>query len=488
MKKIHKSMGIVGLLGVLVAAGVTWKLTTRSASVEGPDQTQIFSFAATDIQRFSIKDAESVFFVERNAFGWAIQEPCNCTADATAVENFIRTIASGNLKTRFGVEQPAPEKALTGLSAPQRTIVLWGEGKAPLATLSLGNKSTYDASRYVEATLQDGASIEGAISGAVEVQFLKPSLDTLRERSFLGLRSENILALKILPAEVSANSIEVELRRDVDELPSGGYKPARTFQVVEPPLGNSNRNKVQSLIASLYSGVAIRTLDPVGMEHREKFGLENPEYRIEVTEFGMYDTGKRRSYSVLWKRHPENPERAYYGRDDESWVNEIGAQVSDDLELTIGSLESTTLFEVDRTQVHRLEIDQVNGTHWVFEKSNSADGDDPKWRLLAPEPANVRQHLVVGMLMKFTEINGDRRAGTMQNGQDPKFLKECGLDKPVIVRVFSVEKTDEIHFASTNGKTYARLPSGSLVIEQDKDGLHLPLDLRQLREAKLGKN
>ncbi len=169
-----------GLLALWWADYARIPTSEQRRRMSGRVLPELIDVSPGEVQRVEILGgAEPLAFEHREGGLWQMVEPSNVLADRSRVDALVQNLK--NLAPLPDAGTVPGEPSSYGLAPPERTVRLYGQGKAPLATLELGE--TVRESRYVRPSGQDAIEVvDPNLLDAVNL----PPVDW-RERALLTL-------------------------------------------------------------------------------------------------------------------------------------------------------------------------------------------------------------------------------------------------------------------------------------------------------------
>lgn len=471
MKQVTRSLLSLALLGAL-AGGVAVFAWLRAETATGSGEAGDDPLVRVDVERvarFEIEQQGHSFRVERVNGGWDVATPVRIAADPTQVDEVLSGLSRLRAKKRFSDHDPPPPDAAMGLESPSAVFSAWTDDEPPRRLrIELGARSEFNHQEYARYTAPDAEPVVVMLASGSRRSVVRTA-EQLYDRRVLGARTDEVVRVRVEPREPSEERVAFTLERTGES----------TFRCTEPFEGEADALVVRRVLEGL-SGAPVSellTLDAGGA--LEPFGLHEPAFTVTVwiRPKGAPADAPLIERKILVGPLPEDapdPAKASVrvARADQPWVGVAHALLWHALPHGVETLKSKRVTSVDRALVARIEMELESGEHVILERG---DGQQPAWRLLAPEPGRAKPQLVNAFLLAMSNLTGVSRALEGEAVSDGKQLATLGVDEHarrvrllakggdplVIVRLGKVEG-DDVYVFREGADFVARVPKQRL--------------------------
>ena len=243
---------VVQIVLLAVAVVITAGTETR------PIEPILMGIGAADVERFSFADdLDNTVTVARAADGWVLPDADDFPVDGDKVEEVLDKIAAMDTR-RLVASNPANFARLEVKDDDFRRKLTLEAGEKS-AELVLGGSGGVDTS-YVRRAGEDKVYLGVGINSWE----LSTQVSTWLDASYVNVPPDDVLAFTVKNAQGSFTFL-----RDGENWTYAGLTEGETFEDTKMP-------------SMLRNAATVRLIEPLGLEAREEYGLDEPQVTVDV--------------------------------------------------------------------------------------------------------------------------------------------------------------------------------------------------------------
>lgn len=257
------------LLVALVAGGLgayIWFVEAPKIAEESRED-RLLDFEPETVSALRLRYPDgSKIEVRREGGQWNLVEPLDAKADATAVENFLQSVADTKIERRLA-EDEAENLASYGLDGDdgkRGSLGLSLEGGIELPRVVVGNTTPVDYQAFVRREDSGDVLVTPLL---LHTTIEKKAFD-FRDKSLVELDPSSVARLTI---ERDGTTIDLE-RKDAE------------WHLLAPIADRADSEAVESMLSSFSTidALAFFDGDDASQEKRREYGLESPALRVKA--------------------------------------------------------------------------------------------------------------------------------------------------------------------------------------------------------------
>lgn len=492
MKQVTRSLLTLGLVGA-VGGGIALMAWLRSGEValdpQGTADKRLLPFEPSDVTSLTVTVKGNAAQLAKDNEGWKILSPVSLGADETIIDKMLGQLETARAKTEFGTaERPeVPADGLTGLAVPQSVLTL--VTPAGELTLEVGDVSEYNRESYARVKTPERPEGRVLTISPSTAGLIQKSWSDLRDTRAAGASTARIAKVRVEPNPVTDEQIVFELERIPPDPNLPRYRQKDRWQANTPDVGLPDQKVALDVLQSLARAPISELLTMNHQGDLAAYGLGDPAWRVTLwlAPFGALQPGAepiRRTLLI----GPVVDEKVVLAREDQTWVGKAHESLTYGLKTSVEHLKSKRVFNFDRTDVARIELDLTEAGQIILEKGGESAGGT-SWRMLAPQPAVAKAHRATSLVLAYAELVGERRVAEGAEVGKAAVLKRYGLDEGVqTVRFLASdgETMGTLLIGKRAGdKAYAMAEGGQFIVELPASRLDpLPLSAAELIDTR----
>jgi len=419
------------LAGMAVVGGVIAFVAYDTPVVETGDGKNVkrpFLTTSQDaIARIEITTAKETLALERRPRGWFSTAPVVAAVDDREVEKLARLLAQLAPETRFGEgdNKETPADTLTGLASPAAKVTLSG---AEALIVELGGQSEFNKEVYARVTLGVLPPVTVTIS-ASNASAIVRTFEQLVDVRATGADADRIQAVRVEPRAGVPGRIAYAFERLPPDPKVPKYRQERRFRLTVPSDGPADLATVNGIFSSLARSPANTVVTRDHQGDLAPYGLADPAVTVTLNILTRFPkAGEEPTFTrELRFSDPDADGQVNIALSDDTLVRKANALIFERLFPSQDALESKKLFDFNRDEVSRLEIDLGERGATTIERYRPPGADDMEWRMLAPEPGRAKAHLVSAIVLAFADVVGTTRVASGEAAKAPATLARYGL-------------------------------------------------------------
>jgi hypothetical protein len=326
---------------------------------------EIFNIPVFEVQALSLQinnpettgNSNFKIRIARTGNGWMFESPLTAEANASQVSSTINTLTAARV-VKFNPSETG-DPILQGLEDPTMRITLHGNKRQQ--TLLIGNKivngnnpPTYYARIENNPTV---FTVE-----AETFDSLREAEETLRERSILNFKAENLTSIDLSEGDLSVRLQKLETGnwQVIESNTETGIQPYRADSAILTKL-------IENLKNLRASGFAIDSPTPADLD---RLGFNNPRRKVQLT------VGDQQI--VLLLAHPENENEKLYARSNNAeYIYTVDRRTTlNSLPLNAAYYRNRTLEELpEAARITSIQLDKLTTGKQIFAYSLENPGD-----------------------------------------------------------------------------------------------------------------
>ena len=268
---------------------------------------EIFDIPVFEVQSLSLQmsnpeaigDNDLKVRIARTNNGWKFESPLTAEANASQVSNTINTLTAARVVEFKSSETGDP--VLQGLEDPTMRVTLYGNKRQQ--TLLIGNKiisSNGNTASTYYARIENNPTVFTV--EAETFDRLREAEETLRERSILNFKSENLTSIDLSEGErlVRLQKLETGNWQVIENNTEAGIKTYRADSAIVA-------NLIENLKNLRASGFAIDSPTPADLD---RLGFNNPRRKVQLT------AGDQKI--ILLLTHPDTENKKLYAQSNKA--------------------------------------------------------------------------------------------------------------------------------------------------------------------------
>ena len=393
------------LFAVFVALLVVVSLFEEFKGKEIEDgEDMLVALSSDEVQKITLKRGDEIITFEKSQGEekeeWILTEPFDAKADKydQLAENF------SNLRIERVVEEE-PED-LGKYEIPQKEISLWFKNREKPIKVLIGSENSIDSTFFAKR------------EDETRVVLIPSHLKSLMEKSLFEFRQKEIFRFEadfVKRIALRAKQIQWEAEKKEEE-----------WFFKKPVEALAKENKITAILNSL-AGLKAKEFisEDKKKEDIEKFGLERPDYEIELTlplenkEFTFFLHKKEEKLYATSSLSPKIIEV------EDSLLSELEEEVRELREKEIANFYS---WEVNRLQLKKGEI------AWELSKY-----EDDNWNFVSPVQGEADNNKIQTFIRKIESLEAEEFI------DPPLNLADHGLDAPQVeVKIWIKENEEDV--------------------------------------------
>lgn len=419
------------LVGLAVVGGVIGYVaydTPVAETGDGSNTKRPFLTSSQDaIARIEITTPKETLTVERRPKGWFATTPVNAAVDDREVEKLAKLLAQLAPETRFGEgdNKETPADTLTGLADPAAKVSLSG---AENLTVELGGQSEFNKEVYARVTVGVLPPVTVTLSASNAAAIVR-TFDQVVDVRATGADADRIQSVRVEPRAGVPGRIAYAFERLPPDPKVPKYRQERRFRVTVPSDGPADLATVNAVFSSLARSPANTVVVRDHQGDLAPYGLADPAVTVTLTILTRFPkVGEELTFTrELRFSDPDAEGQVNLSLSDDNLVRRANGLIFEKLFPTQDMLESKKLFDFNRDDVARLEIDLGERGAMTIERYRPPGADDMGWRMLAPEPGRAKAHLVSSIVLAFADVVGTSRVASGEAAKAPATLARYGL-------------------------------------------------------------
>ena len=395
------------LFAVFVALLVVVSLFEEFKGKEIEDgEDMLVALSSDEVQKITLKRGDEIITFEKSQGEekeeWILTEPFDAKADKYETDQLAENFS--NLRIERVVEEE-PED-LGKYEIPQKEISLWFKNREKPIKVLIGSENSIDSTFFAKR------------EDETRVVLIPSHLKSLMEKSLFEFRQKEIFRFEadfVKRIALRAKQIQWEAEKKEEE-----------WFFKKPVEALAKENKITAILNSL-AGLKAKEFisEDKKKEDIEKFGLERPDYEIELTlplenkEFTFFLHKKEEKLYATSSLSPKIIEV------EDSLLSELEEEVRELREKEIANFYS---WEVNRLQLKKGEI------AWELSKY-----EDDNWNFVSPVQGEADNNKIQTFIRKIESLEAEEFI------DPPLNLADHGLDAPQVeVKIWIKENEEDV--------------------------------------------
>lgn len=476
-----KLLPLILFFGILTVAVIIQRMTVQRPHdmVTESGMTRLLpeDFLVADVTRLEIYQGskpEEKTVLTQSKEGWRLESAFRAPGDKDKIENFL-----GKLKNLEGTERPASKDYFGEFQLEEKQALHLSIARKETATVLLVGKNIENSGCFIrhstgEKVYEVGKNLRQDVGIWSDTSSLKSN--HWLDKNILKLEKDKIARIVMEYPQRKLVFVREEKKvekKDGDDKKAAEAKKEYEWKLAEGGFGAKHKQSgVDGLLTSMQNIEATDVVDP---KEKQKWGLQIPQYRLEVT---MEDNSKH----VITAGVPEPTKDVYYILEARpELVYQVSSWRFGELFKKGNAFFDLPSLTLDKTNIREIEINRPEGTVVLArEVKKDKDNEEVLWSVVSPA-LNLKIHKetadnIVGKLAslrceEYSDTSDAQATGLAQPGyqlvvkmkDDSKHTILAGKDIAILEgRYCSIDEQKTVAILGKTGQqelfpTYSKL-------------------------------